>query len=156
MAVLKRTNADEVDYLAETGEWSCLCTQCKTSAGTVHSVLVGKSSREMLFSARHLFNLTSDKSCVICLYWTDLCQYYSVRCKPESNLKHRIPTALCVIAFICRKGLRWLVWLQASEVTAWNYEIHRGRVMKIRHNHACAHTGDRGARKDLWPVTDWI
>lgn len=98
-----------------------------------------------------IFNLTSDKNCVICLYWTGLCQYYSVKCKPESNLKHCTPSDVCVAAYICRRDLGWLVWLQASEVTAWNYELYRGRVMASRSMHACAHAGDGGARKDLCP-----
>lgn len=66
--MVKRTNAEEVEYLAEIGEGSCPCTQCEMSAGTVCSVLLGKSSRDILLSARHLFNLTSDKSRVICLF----------------------------------------------------------------------------------------
>lgn len=94
-----------MENLAEIGEGSCLCTKCKTSAGTVCSVLLGKSSREVVLSARHLFNLTSDKSRVICLYKTDLCQYYSVKCKPESNLKHCALSDVCEAAYICRKDL---------------------------------------------------
>lgn len=66
--MVKRASAEEVEYLAKIGEGSCLCAQCEMSTGTLCSVLLGKSSRDILLSARHLFNLTSDKSCVICLY----------------------------------------------------------------------------------------
>lgn len=75
-SVGKRTNAQGGE-LRWGSNLACVHSVSETSAGTVCSAPVGKSSREMLFSARHLFNLTFDKNWMICLHRVDQCQYYS-------------------------------------------------------------------------------
>lgn len=116
----------------------------KISAGTGCLFPVGKSSREMWFSARHLFNLTSDKNWVICFHWADQCQYYSVLHKPGGNCT---PSDVCVAAHVPGNDLSWLVWFQASEVTVWNSALLRGRVMASSRPVCC--TKDRGERRAM-------